>query len=147
MISARERRESRTILRGMATTVSNGHMVFDGVAPHHEDDTGEWFEGNFKPSDSATTTSNVKHCPFAIWLFTPDGKKVFQDKHNDNACTSRTSTSPTRTTPRRRTAITTPTDLWRAGHHEKARMRPAARVPFRTRACAPYEPVQITELL
>ena len=87
MISARERRESRTILRGMATTVSNGHMVFDGVAPHHEDDTGEWFEGNFKPSDSATTTSNVKHCPFAIWLFTPDGKKVFQDKHNDNACT------------------------------------------------------------
>lgn len=65
-------------------------MIWDGVTAHHEDDTGEWFEGHVKANDSATTTSNVKHCPFAVWLFTPDGEiyeKVFQDNHKDNACT------------------------------------------------------------
>ena len=65
-------------------------MIFDGLAPHHEDETNEWFEGHIKGNESATTTSNVKHCPFAIWLFTPDGEiyeKVFQDNHKDNACT------------------------------------------------------------
>jgi len=65
-------------------------MIWDGVADHHEDDNGDWFDGHLAANGTSATTSDVKHCPFAIFLFAPDGEiyeKVFQDNHKDNACT------------------------------------------------------------